>query len=92
PYTAYRFIKNLPQVYEGSFNHALLEGKSAEHRLLATLKRVAQKWVFSHPEVEELEMKGYRVISGLLDIYKPLLLLSTDDFLRLHKYNEHPHY
>ncbi|MCZ6221111.1 deoxyguanosinetriphosphate triphosphohydrolase, partial [Escherichia coli] len=43
PYTAYRFIKNLPQVYEGSFNHALLEGKSAEHRLLATLKRVAQK-------------------------------------------------
>ncbi|EST59730.1 dGTPase [Proteus cibi] len=92
PYTAYRFIKNLPQVYEGSFNYALLEGNSAEHRLLTTLKSVAKKWVFSHPEVEELEMKGYRVISGLLDIYKPLLLLSTEDFLRLHKYNEHPKY
>lgn len=92
PYTAQRFIKNLDKVYEGNFNNALLEGNSAEHRLLATLKRVAQKWVFSHPEVEELEMKGYRVISGLLEIYKSLLLLPTNDFLKLHKYNEHPEY
>lgn len=92
PYTAQRFIENLPQVYAGCFNNALLEDDSAEHRLLATLKQVAKKWVFSHPEVEELEMKGYRVINGLLDIYKPLLLLSTEDFLILRKNNEHPDY
>ena len=26
------------------------------------------KHVFSHPDVEQLELQGYRVISGLLDI------------------------
>jgi dGTPase len=43
--------------------------------------------VFSHPDVEQLELQGYRVISGLLDIYEPLLKLSlapARDILRHH--------
>ncbi|EGZ6932754.1 hypothetical protein CJ795_19620, partial [Salmonella enterica] len=39
--------------------------------------------VFSHPDVEQLELQGYRVISGLLDIYQPLLSLSLNDFREL---------
>ncbi len=41
------------------------------------------KQVFSHPDVEQLELQGYRVISGLLDIYQPLLKLSLEDFSEL---------
>ena len=73
PYAAQRFIDNLPQIYEGSFNHALLEDASSFSQLLGVYKNVAVKHVFSHPDVEQLELQGYRVITGLLEIYQPLL-------------------
>ncbi len=40
------------------------------------------KQVFSHPDVEQQQLYG-RVISGLLDIYQPLLKLSLEDFSEL---------
>ena len=39
--------------------------------------------MFSHPDVEQLELQGYRVISGLLEIYQPLLKMSQSDFTEL---------
>jgi len=83
PYAAQRFIDNLPQVFRGDFNHALLEDDSDCSQLLELYKSVAVKHVFSHPDVEQLELQGYRVISGLLDIYQPLLKLSQRDFSEL---------
>ncbi|VDZ69529.1 Deoxyguanosinetriphosphate triphosphohydrolase [Klebsiella aerogenes] len=59
--------------FSGDFNHALLEDDSDCSQLLELYKNVAIKQVFSHPDVEQLELQGYRVISGLLDIYEPLL-------------------
>ncbi|MDE9460317.1 dGTPase [Xenorhabdus bovienii] len=92
PYTAKRFIENLPEIYAGTFNHALLEENGDEHRLLQILKSVTRKWVFTHPEVEELELQGYRIITGLLDVYSPLLELSRQDFMSLHRNNFHKKY
>ena len=83
PYAAQRFIDNLPTIFPGCFNQALLEDESPYSRLLKLYKNVAVRHVFSHPEVEQLELQGYRVIKGLLEIYQPLLLLSADDFQRL---------
>lgn len=83
PYAAQRFIENLPAIFDGSFNHALLEDDSASSRLLELYKRVAVRRVFNHPDVEQLELQGYRVISGLLDIYQPLLKLPLADFREL---------
>ncbi|WP_435947230.1 dGTPase [Dryocola sp. BD586] len=83
PYAAQRFIDNLPEIYSGEFNHALLEDDSPFARLLELYKQVAIKQVFSHPEVEQLELQGYRVISGLLEIYSPLLNISAEDFAEL---------
>ncbi|KEA53134.1 deoxyguanosinetriphosphate triphosphohydrolase [Mangrovibacter sp. MFB070] len=80
PHAARRFIDNLPEIYPGHFNHALLEDDSQYSRLLGMFKHVAMRHVFSHPDVEQLELQGYRVISGLLDIYRPLLLLPLADF------------
>ena len=83
PYAARRFIENLPQIYSGNFNQALLEDDSDYSQLLGLYKSVAVREVFSHPDVEQLELQGYRVISGLLDIYQPLLKLSLSDFSEL---------
>jgi len=80
PYAAQRFIDNISQIYTGDFNHALLEDDSEYSVLLETYKNVAMKHVFSHPDVEQLELQGYRVISGLLEIYAPLLKMSLADF------------
>ncbi|MDN8601309.1 dGTPase [Citrobacter sp. S2-9] len=83
PYAAQRFIDNLPQIFDGNFNHALLEDASSFSQLLELYKNVAIKHVFSHPDVEQLELQGYRVISGLLEIYQPLLKMSLLDFSEL---------
>lgn len=75
-----RFVDNIEPIWQGSFNHSLLEDDGDENQLLNLFKKVARKHVFNHPEVEQLELQGYRVIKGLLDIYKPLLQLSYQDF------------
>lgn len=80
PYAARRFIDHLPQIYSGAFNQALLEDESASAQLLGLFKQVAIQYVFRDPEVEQLELQGYRVITGLLDIYSPLLTLTEDQF------------
>lgn len=83
PHAAARFIDNLQSVFDGTFNQALLEDSSQANRLLEIFKSVAFKHVFNHHEVEELELQGYRVISGLLDIYSPLLDMPLNDFRQL---------
>ena len=83
PYAASRFIDNLPQIFSGEFNHALLEDDSSFSQLLELYKHVAMRHVFSHPDVEQLELQGYRVISGLLEIYSPLLQLPVEEFSEL---------
>ncbi|MCV9880250.1 dGTPase [Brenneria izbisi] len=92
PHASQRFIDNLPAIYAGSFNHALLEDDSPQNRLLKVFKHVALKHVFNHYEVEQLELQGYRVIRGLLDIYSPLLEMSYRDFSQLVKEDSHKHY
>ena len=78
-----RFVDNLPAIFEGDFNHALLEDDGDEGRLLNLFKTVACQQVFNHPEVEQLELQGYRVIKGLLEIYQSLMLLDYEQFTSL---------
>jgi len=93
PYAAQRFIHHLPEIYSGEFNQALLEDDSSFSQLLEMYKQVAVHHVFNHPEVEQLELQGYRVIKGLLDIYSPLLELSESQFsllVRDDRLSKHP--
>ncbi|UJD90826.1 dGTPase [Rahnella aquatilis] len=92
PHAARRFIDHIEDIYQGTFNHALLEDDSQANRLLEIYKAVAFKQVFNHHEVEELELQGYRVISGLLDIYSPLLDMPLTDFTRLVQEDTHKQY
>ncbi|MFC4258176.1 dGTPase [Marinobacter lacisalsi] len=74
------FIDHIDDVFEGRLNRALLEDDSPCHSVIETLKQVAVKKVFSVPEVETLELQGYRIIAGLLEHYRPLLMLSKAHF------------
>lgn len=92
PHAAERFIENIDTIYDGSFNHALLEDHDAEFKLLEIFKKVGFKYVFNHESVENIELQGYRIISGLLDIYSPLLAMPVADFSKLVKEGRHNHY
>lgn len=80
---AKQFTDNLEEIYHGTFNRALLEDESQFHNIAKTFKHVAQKYVFSFPEVETLELQGYKIISGLLDEYRLLLNMNAEDFQNL---------
>ena len=84
-----RFVTHLPAIFDGHFNYALLEDDSPAHKLTETFKSVALAHVFSHPEVELQELRGYRVIQGLLEYYKPLLTLSAAEFSGLMEKDRH---
>ena len=75
-----RFVDNIETIYHGTFNQALLEDDSAAHKLTETFKTVALAHVFSDKEVELQELRGYRIIHGLLDYYQPLLVLNAEQF------------
>lgn len=75
-----RFIDNIDALANGSFNHALLEDKSAAHALSQSLKNVAYEHAFSHKEVETLELQGYEIITSLFNRFGCLLKLTSDEF------------
>ncbi len=82
-HAAARFIDNIQQIYDGSLNSALLEDDSLFHNMISTFKDVAITHIFSSSEVETKELQGYRIITGLLDTYEPLLLMSTEQFQKM---------
>ncbi|QWA14043.1 dGTPase [Sodalis ligni] len=92
PHAAQRFLDNLATIFDGSFNQGLLEDSSPAYQLLKIFKGVAFKHVFNHPEVEQLELQGYRVISGLLEIYSPLLEMPWEAFSALVAQDYHRDY
>lgn len=80
PYAAQRFVDNYEEIISGNFNQALLEDRSDAHWLSKALKSLAGKHVFSNPEVEQQELRGHTIITGLLQAYSPLLRLPQTDF------------
>ncbi len=61
-HAAQQFIDNLEAVHAGTLGRALMEDGSLPHAIVQTFKDVAMEWVFCHPEVETLELQGYRII------------------------------
>ncbi|MFC1236432.1 dGTPase [Vibrio sp. F74] len=82
-YAANQFIENIDAIYHGRFNRALIEDESTEHALVQTLKNIAVKYAICAPEVDARKLQGYRIITGLLDIYKPLIELDNETFTQI---------
>ncbi|CAM4205042.1 dGTPase [Pseudoalteromonas byunsanensis] len=78
-----RFVDNIQSIYNGSFNSALLEDDSYQFAITKALKNVAFKHVFCHKEVEQLELQGYKITSGILSEYQRLLDLNAEQFAQV---------
>lgn len=85
----FRFTYNIAEIFNGTFNQALLEDNSPAHGLTEAFKTVAFEKVFSHSEVELQELRGYEILHGLLEYYQPLLTLSCETFTLLLEKNSH---
>ena len=82
-YAAARFIENHQKIFDGELDESLLDGNDEYNLATKTFKKVAINNIFNSTEIENLELKGYAVISGLLKIYTPLIELSYEDFKTL---------
>ena len=73
---------NHEAVFNGSFNSALLEydKKSKYYKAVKILQNISAKYIYQNKEVQQLELQGYTIVNGLLNIYKPLLELTCKDF------------
>lgn len=82
-YAAKRFIDNHELVFNGELDESLLDGHDEFNLATETFRNVAINNIFNCREIENLELKGYAVISGLLNIYTPLIELTYDEFKEL---------
>lgn len=76
------YINNHEAIYNGTFNSALLEydKESKYYKAVKILQNISAQHIYQHRDVQQLELQGYTIINALLDTYKPLLELSSDDF------------
>jgi len=81
------YLDNHEAIFNGEFNSALLEydKESKYYKAVKILQNISVKHIYQNRDVQELELQGYAIINGLLDIYKPLLELNSDNFTALIK-------
>jgi dGTPase len=79
------YANNHESIFKGEFNSALLEydKNSKYYQAVKILQDISAKHIYQNKEVQELELQGYSIVNGLLNIYKPLLELSSKDFEKL---------
>ena len=79
------YLANHEAIFHGEFNSALLEydKTSQYYQAVKILQNISAKHIYQNREVQELELQGYTIINGLLNIYKPLLELSAQEFSEL---------
>lgn len=76
------YIDNHEAIFNGEFNSALLEydKTSKFYKAIKILQNISVKYIYQNRHVQTLELQGYAIINGLLDIYKPLLELTCKEF------------
>ncbi len=81
------FVDNHEAIFNGNFNYALLDydKQSRYYKAIKVLEAVSLKYIYQNKDVQTLELQGYTIINGLLNIYKPLLELSSENFKTLLK-------
>jgi dGTPase len=79
------YVNNHEAIFNGEFNSALLDydEESKYHKAIKILEKISLKHIYQNKDVQELELQGYAIVNGLLNIYKPLLELNLNDFTTL---------
>jgi len=79
------YLDNHEAIFNGTFNYALLEydKQSKYTKAVQVLQNISVKHIYNNKTIQTLELKGYKILTSLLDSYTPLLQLSSDDFQKL---------
>lgn len=81
------YLENHESIFNGDFNSSLLEydTTSKYYTAIKILQNVSKKYIYQNKEVQKLELQGYAIVNGLLNIYKPILELCAEDMQKLLK-------
>ena len=81
------YLNNHEEIFNGSFNFALLEfDKSSKYtKAIEVLQNISVKHIYNNKDIQTLELKGYKILTSLLDSYTTLLKLDSEDFSKLIK-------
>ncbi|WP_373975035.1 dNTP triphosphohydrolase [Chitinibacter sp. SCUT-21] len=83
-YVASNYVSLADKIMNGD-KVTLIPKESEVGMILEKVKKITIGKVYRFHEVEEIELAGYSVITGILDSFERLLDLSQDDFLSLLK-------
>ena len=76
---ANRFIELDNHIYSGEAD-SLISKENQMGKVLAVMKRVSKKILYKSFEAESIEISGYAVITGILDVYTKILKMNYNDF------------
>ena len=76
---ANRFIELDNHIYSGEAD-SLISKENQMGKVLAVMKRVSKKILYKSFEAESIEISGYAVITGILDVYTKILKMNYSDF------------
>ncbi len=79
------YLDNHEAIFKGEFNYALLEfdKESKYTKAVQVLQNISIANIYNNKDIRTIELKGYKILTGLLDSYTPLLKLSDVQFQKL---------
>lgn len=79
-YTIRRFISNLQEIIDGSFNEELLLDEKDNNCLARFLSDFSIKNIYSQREIQSLELTGDAVLTGIMDHYVKFLFSGDESY------------
>lgn len=79
-----RFIELDNDIYSGKAK-SLISEEGSMGTVLSIMKKVSRKILYKSFEAESIEISGYAVITGILNVYTKILEMNYDDFNKILK-------
>ncbi len=73
------FLKNEQKIIEASYDSSLLGDLKADAQSLVEIEKLSLEKIYRYPKVLEIEVAGFNVMSGLLEMYVPAVLKEFKD-------------
>src|SRR4029078_5066453 len=68
------FLDHQQEILKGSFNNTLIDHIEKSTGALKAVQDISVKKIYGHDTVIQIEIAGYNVMSGLLELFVPALL------------------
>lgn len=78
------FMKNYDRIFDGTLDSLITE-ENPMGKVFGVVRDVSRTVLYNSVEAESIEITGYAVISGIIRHYRRLLIMNSEDFLKLVK-------